>query len=112
MAARCAHETSRRVCLQPALAFAPVPDAVLWAEHPSPPLAVQDRQVADREPEGSGLEAAVATLVDQQAIARLGVGKRIDSHGESIAGRLGSPPRGELRPRPKGAGGEGTIGRV
>jgi hypothetical protein len=35
---------------------------------------------------GSGLKAAVATLVDQQAIARLGVGKRIDSHAESIAG--------------------------
>ena len=88
MAARRADEASRWVGLQPALAFAPVPDAVLWAEHPSPPLAVQDRQVADREPEGSGLKAAVATLVDQQAIARLGVGKRIDSHGESIAGRL------------------------
>jgi hypothetical protein len=31
------------------------------------------------------LKAAVTTLVDQQAIARLGVGKRIDSHPESIA---------------------------
>jgi len=86
MAARCAHQASRWVRLQPPLALAPVPDAVLGSEHPSPPFAVEDRKVADREPEGSGLKAAVATLVDQQAIARLGVGKRIDSHAESIAG--------------------------
>jgi hypothetical protein len=32
------------------------------------------------------LHATVATLVDEQAIARLRVGKRIDSHPESIAG--------------------------
>ncbi len=86
MAARCAHEASRWVCLQPAFALSPVPDAILGTEHPAPPFAVKDREVADREPESSGLEAAVATLVDQQAIARLGVGKRIDSHKQSIAG--------------------------
>jgi len=85
MAARCAHEASRWVCLQPSLTLAPVPDAVLRTKHPSPPFAVQDREVADREPKSSGLKAAVATLVDQQAITRLGVGKRIDSHPESIA---------------------------
>ncbi len=85
MAARCAHEASRWVGLQPSLALAPVPDAVLGTEHPTAPFAVEDREVANREPEGSGLKAAVATLVDQQAIARLGVGKRIDSHPESIA---------------------------
>jgi hypothetical protein len=85
MAARCAHEASRWVCLQPALAFAPVPDAVLGTEHPSPPLAVQDRKVTDREPEGSSLKAAVATLVDQQAIPGFGISERIHSHRESIA---------------------------
>jgi hypothetical protein len=85
MAARRAHETSRWVCLQPPLALSPVPDAVLGTEHPSPPFAVQDREVADRKPKGSGLKTAVATLVDQEAIARLGVRKRIDSHPESIA---------------------------
>ncbi len=85
MSARCAHKTSRWVCLQPALTLSAVPDAVLRTEHPAPTLAVQDREVADREPKGPGLEAAVATLVDQEAIARLGVGERIDSHGESIA---------------------------
>ena len=88
MSARCAHETSRWVCLQPALTLSAIPDAVLGTEHPAPALAIEDREVADREPERSGLEAAVATLVDQNAISRLGVGKRIDSHAESIAGRL------------------------
>ncbi len=85
MAARCADEASRWVCLQPSLALSPVPDAVFGTEHPSPPLAVEDREVAHRKPEGSRLKAAVATLVDQQPIARLGVGKRIDSHTQSIA---------------------------
>jgi hypothetical protein len=98
MAARCAHETARRVCLQPSFAFATVPNAVLGTEHPSPPFTIQDREVADRKPEGSSLKAAVAALVDQQAIARLGVGKGIDGHVESIARRLarlqGSRPAG------------------
>jgi hypothetical protein len=85
MTARCAHETSRWVCLQPPLAFAAVPDPVLRTEHPAAPLAVQHGKVADREPKSSGLETAVATLVDQQAIAGLSVRKRIDGHAESIA---------------------------
>jgi hypothetical protein len=99
MAARCAHEAPRWVCLQPALTFTAVPDAVLRTKHPAPPLAVENGEVADREPKSSGLEAAVAALIDQQPVARLGVSKRIDSHPESIALWLGSPPRGELRPR-------------
>lgn len=88
MAARCAHKASRWVCLQPALALSAVPNAVLRTEHPAPPLAIQDREVADREPESSGLETAVATLIDEQAITRLGVRERIYSHGESIARRV------------------------
>jgi hypothetical protein len=99
MAARCAHETSRRVGLQPPLALSSVPDAVLGTEHPAPPLTIEDREVADCEPKGSGLEAAVAALVDQLAITRLGVSKRIDSHGESIA-------RSDLARRRWGGGGE------
>ncbi len=85
MAARCAHEASRWVRLQPALALPPVPDAVLGTKHPAAPFAIQDRKVADGEPESSGLQSAVATFVDQQPIARLGVRKGIDSHVESIA---------------------------
>jgi hypothetical protein len=54
------------------------------------------------------LHATVATLVDEQAIARLRVGKRIDSHPESIAGL---PTSWGGRPRPRsGRGREGTIG--
>ena len=85
VAARCAHEPARWVCLQPALALSSVPDAVLRTKHPAPSFGVEDREVADREPKRTGLQAAVAALVDQQAIARLGVSERIDSHGESIA---------------------------
>jgi hypothetical protein len=95
VAARCAHEPSRRVSLQPSLALSPVPDAVLGTEHPASPFAVEDCEVADCEPKRSGLQAAVATLVDEQPIARLGVCKRIDSHGESIArSALARPGRG------------------
>jgi hypothetical protein len=72
--------------LQPALALSSVPDAVFRTKHPAPPLAVEDREVADRKPKRTGLQAAVAALVDQQAIACLSVSERIDSHGESIAG--------------------------
>jgi hypothetical protein len=80
--------------LQPTLTLSPIPDAVLGTEHPAPTLAVQDREVTDREPKSSGLEAAVATLVDQNSITSLSVSKRIDSHGESIARRASSeaPP--------------------
>jgi hypothetical protein len=85
MATRGADQASRWIGLQPPLALSPIPDAVLRTEHPSPPFTVQDREVADGEPEGSGLKAAVATLVHEQAVPRLGVGKRIDSHVESIA---------------------------
>jgi hypothetical protein len=88
MAARRADQPSRWVCLQPSLALSPVPDAVLGTEHPAPSLAIEDREVANREPKGSGLKASVATLVDEQAISRLRVREGIDSHGESIAGRL------------------------
>jgi len=115
MAARRADEASRWVCLQPPLPFASVPDAVLRTEHPAAPLAVEDGKVADRKPKGSGLEATVAALVDQQAIAGLSVREWIDSHGESIARRPGSPPRRELRPRrraPAVRGGGTRIDRV
>jgi hypothetical protein len=73
--------------LQPAFALSAIPDAILGTEHPAPSFAVQDREVANREPESSGLKAAVPALVDKQPIASLGIGKRIDSHVESIARR-------------------------
>jgi hypothetical protein len=79
------HQTTRRVGLQPALAFAAVPDAILGAEHPTPPLAIKDRQVSYRQPERSGLQTAGAALLDEGAIAELGISERIDCHVESIA---------------------------
>src|SRR5207245_6406034 len=41
MSARGAHQAPRRICLQPALVLAPVPDAVLRSEHPSPAFAIE-----------------------------------------------------------------------
>ena len=53
MAAGRADETSRRVGLQPALVFTPVPDAVFGPEHPTPALAVKDGEIPYGEPECS-----------------------------------------------------------
>jgi hypothetical protein len=80
-----ADEPSWRVGLQPALPLASVPDAVLRAEHPPPPLAVEDCQVAHGKPEGARLEVAGAAILDQVAIACLGLGEGIYSHAQSIA---------------------------
>lgn len=66
MAARCANETARRIRLQPSLALSSIPNAILGAEHPSPPLAVEDSEVAHGEPECTGLKAAGAALFDQE----------------------------------------------
>ena len=95
MTARCAHEPARRVRLQPALALAPVPDPILRAEHPSPSLSVEHSEVTHRKSERSGLEPAVAALLDQVAISGLGVRKWIDRHAESIA-TLPTPWGGSL----------------
>lgn len=65
MAARRAHKAARWIGLQPTLSFAPVPDAVFWAEHPSPALAVEHRQVAYSEPECASLQSSIAPLLDQ-----------------------------------------------
>jgi hypothetical protein len=83
--ARGAHQPARRVGLQPALALATVPDAILGTEHPPPSLAVEDCQVAHRQPEGPRLQAAAPTFLDQRAVANLGIRERINSHAESIA---------------------------
>ena len=53
MSARRADEAARRVGLQPALVFTPVPDAVFGPEHPTPALAVKDREIPYGEPERS-----------------------------------------------------------
>jgi hypothetical protein len=91
--ARRADEPPWRVGLQPALPFPSVPDAVLRTEHPSPPLTVKDRQVANGKPESPRLEVAGAAILDQVAITCLGLGEGIYSHPQSIA-REGLPGPG------------------
>jgi hypothetical protein len=88
MPARRADETSRRIRLQPPLAFAPIPDAILRTEHPSAAFAVEDREVAHRDPERSRRQAAIAPLVDEQLVSRFGIGKRIDGHPQSMPPHL------------------------
>ena len=92
MAARRAHETPRRVGLQPALVLAPVPDAILGAEHPPTAFAVEHRQVADRNPVRARLQIARATFFGQILVTNLGFGERIYCHRGDYAspGRVGS----------------------
>ena len=85
VAARRTHEAARRVCLQPPLVLAAVPDAVFRPEHPTPALAVEHGQVSDREPERARRHAAFAPLVHKDLVADLGIGEGIDCHAESIA---------------------------
>jgi len=70
--------------LQPALALAPVPDAVFGAEHPPPALAVQDCEVANGDPEGSRLKAPHTAFLDQVPVTQLGFRERVDSHPQSM----------------------------
>ena len=85
MPARPTHEPPRRICLQPALVLAPVPNPVLGSQHPSPPLAVENRKVADRNPKRTRLQIACAALVGEEFVFVLCVGKWIDSHRADYA---------------------------
>ena len=80
MTTRWTDEPAWWVGLQPALAFAPVPDAILRTEHPTAALAVEHCEVANREAECAGLKTAVAALLDQDSIPALGVGEWIYCH--------------------------------
>jgi hypothetical protein len=90
MSARRTDEPPRWVGLQPAFTLAAVPDSVFGAEHPAPPLAVEDRKVAHSDPERPRLEGSHPPLLDQVSVTQLGFGERIDSHPESIAPGEGS----------------------
>lgn len=85
MPARTADEAARRIRLQPPLVLAAVPDPILGAEHPAPPFAVQNGEVAHGDTEGAGLERAGAPLLDQVAVPGLGFCERIDRHVGIIA---------------------------
>jgi hypothetical protein len=113
MTAGRADEASRWVGLQPALPLAAVPDAVFRAKHPASPLAVKDRQIPDRDPEGPGLKRSNAALFNQVPVTQLRLCEWIDSHLQSIApGHVsrrgtgyGAPPAGTARHLPGERGG-------
>jgi hypothetical protein len=89
MAARSAHQPARRIRLQPALSLAPVPDPILWTEHPAPTFPVEHREVTHREPKRARLQRSGAALFDQKPIPGLGVRKRINGHAEKVADSVG-----------------------
>jgi len=93
-----AHQAAWRVGLQPALVLAPVPHTVLRSDHPAVPFAVEDREVAHREPERAGLQATVAALIHQRAISDLRLGEGVHSHGLTVSpggnGGWGEGPAG------------------
>ena len=78
--ARGADEAARRIRLQPSFVLTPVPDAILWAEHPSPALAVEHGEVAHRDAKRARLQVADAALLDQELVTDLCFGEWIDGH--------------------------------
>src|SRR5437899_6723344 len=70
MAAVRADEPARGISLQPPFMLAAVPDSVLRSQHPAVALAVQHREIANREPERTRLQIAGAPLDDQGSIFR------------------------------------------
>src|SRR2546426_10479605 len=86
MSARGAHQPSRRIGLQPALVLAPVPDAVLRSEHPSPAFAIEHRQVAHGDAIRARLEISGAPLLAQDLVSDLCFREWINRHaGENAA---------------------------
>jgi hypothetical protein len=83
--ARWTDETAGWIGLQPAFAFASVPDTVLGTKHPTPSLAIEDGEVAHCQTEGPRLKAPRPALLHEVVISRLGLGEWIDSHAQSIA---------------------------
>ena len=84
MPARRTDEPSRRIRLQPSLVLAPVPDAVLRSEHPSPAFVIEHREVADGDAKRTRLQISGAPLVDQELVSDLCFGEWIDRHRESM----------------------------
>ena len=87
MSARRTHEAARRIGLQPALVLAPVPDAVLRSEHPSPAFAIEHREVADGDAIPARLEVSGAPLLDQELVSDLCFREWIDRHAGEYAAR-------------------------
>lgn len=89
VAARRANEAARRIGLQPALVFAPVPDPVLGPEHPPAALAVEHREVAYSDPERARLHVAGAPFLEQIPVSDLRFGEWIDSHAGEYGALVG-----------------------
>ena len=85
MAARWADKSPWWVGLQPAFALSAVPDSIFRTKHPPAAFAVEDREVSHCEAERSSLETSGPPLLDEGAIADLGIREGVDSHPESIA---------------------------
>ena len=81
MPARRTHQPAWRICLQPPLVLAPVPDPVLRPEHPPPAFAVEHGKISHRHPKGARLQVPGLPLVDEMAISTLGLREWIDGHG-------------------------------
>jgi hypothetical protein len=111
-----ANEPARGIGLQPPFVLAAVPDSVLRSQHPAMALTIEDCEIANREPERTGLQTAGAPLRDQRSISGLGLGEWVDRHRDSIA-RDATPnparswgPRGIVRFRGAKRWGVESIG--
>ena len=90
MTARWTHQPARRVGLQPAFVFSPVPDAILRSQHPAPSLAVEHREVADRDSKGARLKISRSPLFHQELVPNLCIGEWIDSHAREYGAAPGA----------------------
>jgi hypothetical protein len=83
--ARRTDEAPRRIGLQPPLVLAPVPDAILRTECPTPAFAVEHREIAHCDAKGARLQIADAALLGEEPVADLCFSEWIDGHVESMA---------------------------
>src|SRR5258708_18343352 len=80
MPARRTHQPPRRVCLQPPLVLAAIPDPVLGPPHPPPTLAFGHGQGADGAATSAGRPGAGSPLVGGGSVFAFSFRDRIDSH--------------------------------
>ena len=87
MPARRTDQPPRRIRLQPPLVLPPVPDAVLWPQHPAPALVVEHSQISYRDAKGTRRQGSGPTLIDQIPVSDLGFSEWIDRHAREYAAR-------------------------
>ena len=84
MSAGWAHEPARWVGLKPPLVLAPIPDSILGPQHPASSFAVENREIAHRDAERARLQISDAPLLDEELVANLCIGERVDCHAQSM----------------------------